>query len=60
MLRTPNKKLDRIYRIKDIRTNLKNPLSLEGEGGGEGENHAITRSFAPHPTLSPEGRGIMR
>jgi S-adenosylmethionine:tRNA ribosyltransferase-isomerase len=33
-----------------------NSLSLEGEGGGEGV--AATRRFAPHPTLSPEGRGI--
>jgi len=33
-----------------------NSLSLEGEGGGVGV--AATRRFAPHPTLSPEGRGI--
>lgn len=34
---------------------VKNSLSLEGEG--EGDKPAMTRRFAPHPSLSPEGRG---
>ena len=37
----------------------KNPLSLEGEGRGEGEGKARTQRFAPHPALSPEGRGVV-
>jgi hypothetical protein len=46
--------------IDHTRNYFKNPLSLEGEGGGKGDEGAMTRRFAPHPTLSPEGRGIMR
>jgi ATP-dependent helicase HrpB len=37
----------------------KNPLSLEGEGGGEGVDDPTKWRHAPHPTLSPEGRGIV-
>lgn len=40
-----------------IRIYLK-PLSLEGEGRGEGEELCNNTTFAPHPTLSPMGRGI--
>ncbi len=35
---------------------IKNSLSLEGEGWGEGGGSAKKRGLAPHPTLSPEGR----
>ncbi len=38
---------------------LKNPLSLEGEGGGEGDDAETIRRFAPHPALSPEGRRVL-
>ena len=48
-----------IERFEQDRSYLKNPLSLEGEGGGEGEKGTTMRRFAPHPTLSPEGRGII-
>ena len=45
--------------VAKSRGHLKNPLSLKGEGGGEGDDVTTTRRFAPHPTLSPEGRGII-
>ena len=35
------------------------PLSLEGEGWGEGDDVAMMWRFAPHSNLSPEGRGII-
>jgi hypothetical protein len=34
-----------------------NSLSLEGEGRGEGGVATLPLHFAPHPALSPEGRG---
>ncbi|WP_066651286.1 valine--tRNA ligase, partial [Sphingomonas sp. CCH10-B3] len=35
------------------------PSPLGGEGRGEGAPHAVSPVAAPHPTLSPEGRGLL-
>jgi UDP-N-acetylmuramoylalanine--D-glutamate ligase len=35
------------------------PSPLRGEGWGEGQPSSVALGTAPHPTLSPEGRGLV-
>jgi len=35
------------------------PSPLRGEGRGEGQPSSVASGTAPHPTLSPEGRGLL-